>query len=160
MPLRHGWHAAFLAGLLFCTNAANAAPQRVVSTFLCTDEYVFRLVPRGHIAALSFLARDEHPVVATIHDQTKGMPLTRASAEEVLALHPDMVVMYQGTNPRLKAHLIATHIPFVEVPWANSLNDIRDITRKLGDELGARGTADAMIADMDRKLADARAGAA
>ena len=47
MRLRHGWHAAFLAGLLFCTNAANAAPQRVVSTFLCTDEYVFRLVPRG-----------------------------------------------------------------------------------------------------------------
>jgi len=63
---------------------AAAAPLRVVSTFLCTDEYVFRLVPRGHIAALSFEAGDRNPVVSTISDRVGGIALIRPSAETVL----------------------------------------------------------------------------
>ncbi|HEY7977434.1 MAG TPA: ABC transporter substrate-binding protein [Rhizomicrobium sp.] len=136
-------------------SAANAAPQRVVSTFLCTDEYVYRLVPRDRIAALSYLSADRHPVVSTIVNKVKGIPLTRGSAEEVLALHPDLVVMYQGTNPRLRAHLVETHTPFVETKWANSIADIRDVTRQLGAALGEMDRAEAMITDMDAKLARA-----
>jgi iron complex transport system substrate-binding protein len=154
MRLKHGWHVACLAALLTAT-MADAAPQRVVSTFLCTDEYVFRLVPRDHIAALSYLSADDHPVVSTIRDKVKGIRLIRGSAEEVLSLHPDMVVMYANTNPRLKAHLIETHIPFVEVPWANSLDDVRKVTRMLGAALGSPDRARAMIAKMDGELAKA-----
>ena len=159
MRLKHGGHVACLLAAFFGANAANAAPQRVVSTFLCTDEYVFRLVPREHIAALSYLSADDHPVVSTIHDRVKGVPLIRGSAEEVLSLHPDMVVMYANTNPRLKAHLIEAHIPFVEVAWANSIADIRTITRKLGDELGAPERARDIVAKMDGELAKASAAA-
>jgi iron complex transport system substrate-binding protein len=154
MRFRHAPYVALLIAL-FAAAPAVAAPQRVVSTFLCTDEYVFRLVPRDHIAALSYLSADDHPIVSTIHDRVKDIPLIRGSAEEVLALHPDMVVMYQNTNPRLKAHLIETHIPFVEVPWANSVSDIRSITIKLGAALGATDRARAMIGEMDRELAGA-----
>jgi iron complex transport system substrate-binding protein len=154
MRLLHGCHVALFAALLG-VSAADAAPQRVVSTFLCTDEYVYRLVPRDRIAALSYLSADLHPVVSTIADKVGGVRLTRGSAEEVLALHPDLVVMYQGTNPRLKAHLIETHTPFVETKWANSIADIRDVTRQLGAALGAKDLAEAMIAQMDKKLARA-----
>ena len=76
---------------------AFAAPQRVVSTFLCTDEYVFRLLPRERIAALSYEAVDRRPVVSTIADAAAGMPVIRPSAETVLQLKPDLVVMYAGT---------------------------------------------------------------
>ena len=155
MRLAHGCYVACFLAALTAVSAGNAAPQRVVSTFLCTDEYVYRLVPRERIAALSFLSADRHPVVSTIVDKVKGIPLTRGSAEEVLALHPDLVVMYQGTNPRLRAHLIETHTPFVETKWANSIADIRDVTRQIGAALGEMDRAEAMIADMDAKLARA-----
>lgn len=155
MRVLHGWYVACLIAALLGVRAANAAPQRVVSTFLCTDEYVYRLLPRERIAALSYLSADRHPVVSTIVDKVKGIPLTRGSAEEVLALHPDLVVMYQDTNARLKAHLIETHTPLLEVKWANSIADIRDVTRTLGRALGEEARADAMIAQMDAKLARA-----
>lgn len=155
MRLVHGCHVACFLAVLLGARVADAAPQRIVSTFLCTDEYVYRLVPRERIAALSYLSEDKHPVVSTIVDKVKGIRLTRGSAEEVLALHPDMVVMYQGTNPRLRAHLIETHTPFVETKWANSIADIRDVTRQLGAALGAKDRAEAMIRDMDAKLARA-----
>jgi len=155
MRLAHGCYVACFLAALMGARTANAAPQRVVSTFLCTDEYVYRLVPRDRIAALSYLSADRHPVVSTIVDKVKGIRLTRGSAEEVLALHPDLVVMYQGTNPRLRAHLVETHTPFVETKWANSIADIRDVTRQLGAALGAKDRAEAMIADMDAKLARA-----
>src|SRR5215469_3690635 len=143
MRLTHGWQAIALL-LLLCTEAWAGSPGRIVSTHLCTDEYVFRLVPRERIAALSFLAADTHPVVSTIAGRVKGIPLIRGSAEEVLTLAPDLVVMYEGTNPRLRAHLAEMRIPFVEVPWANSLADIRTITTKLGAALGEPARAEAM----------------
>jgi hypothetical protein len=46
---------ALLAALLGATPAL-AAPQHVVSVNICSDEYVYRLLPRQRIAALSFLA--------------------------------------------------------------------------------------------------------
>jgi len=139
---------------------AFAAPQRIVSTFLCTDEYVFRLVPRAHIAALSYLAADTHPVVSTIADKVKGIPLLHPSTEDVLTRSADLVVLYQGTNPRLRAHLVEANVPFIEVPWAQSLAQVRIITRDLGRKLGAGDRAEAMLAAMDRDLAAARAQAA
>lgn len=137
-----------------------AAPDRVVSTFLCTDEYVFRLVPRANIAALSFLAADTHPVVSTIRDRVKGMTLIRPDTETVLNLKPDLVVMYEGTNPRLHAHLKEIGTPILDVPWAHTLADIRKITTMLGEELGATVRAADMLEQMDADLAAARARAA
>ncbi|HEY5046952.1 MAG TPA: ABC transporter substrate-binding protein [Rhizomicrobium sp.] len=136
---------------------AQAAPQRVVSTHLCADEYVFRLVPRDHIAALSYLAGDTSPVVSTIADKVKGIELIHASTEDVLTRSPDLVVLYEGTNPRLRSHLVEAHVPFIEIPWAESLAQVREVTRRLGAELGAPERASAMLKTMDRELADARA---
>jgi iron complex transport system substrate-binding protein len=142
--------------LLTCA-AAHAAPQRVISADLCSDEYVFRLVPREHIVALSWLAGDRSPVVSTIADRVSGIALIRPSAEEVLTRFPDLVVLSEGTNPRLRSHLEREHIPFIEIPSAGSFAQVREVTRKLGMELGAPGRAAAMLAEMDRTLAVARA---
>ena len=66
MRRTHGWAAAALAVLILAANPAFAAPKRVVSTFLCTDEYVFRLLPRERIAALSFEATDRHDLMRRV----------------------------------------------------------------------------------------------
>src|SRR5271165_1339945 len=84
MRRMHGWVAVIFCILTSLVTPAFAAPQRVVSTFLCTDEYVFRLLPRARIAALSFEAGDRRPVVSTIADRVAGIAMIRPSAETVL----------------------------------------------------------------------------
>jgi iron complex transport system substrate-binding protein len=159
MRLTHGCQAVLLYALLSSVSA-HAAPQRVVSTDLCSDEYVYRLVPRDHIVALSWLAGDTSPVVSTIAVEVKGIDLIRPSAEDVLTRAPDLVVLSQGTNPRLRAHLIDAKMPFLEIPLAESLSQVREVTRMLGIALDARERAHAMLNEMDRTLDEARAHAA
>lgn len=144
-----------LCALLLWTEVAAAAPQRVVSTFLCTDEYVFRLVPREHIAALSFEAGDRHPVVSTIANKVDGIRQIRPSTETVLNLHPDLVVMYENTMPRLHANLLALGVRVLDVPWANSIADIRRTTLLLSAKLDAKARAAELLRTMDAKLAAA-----
>jgi iron complex transport system substrate-binding protein len=156
MRRAHSWHITVFSFLLAAAAPASAAPQHVVSTFLCTDEYVFRLLPRERIAALSFLAADRHPVVSTIADEVAGIPLVHNSAEEVLAYHPDAVVMYAGTEPRLHAQLRAAGVPVIDAGWSSSLAAIRRDTLALGRALGVEARAQALVARMDRALATAK----
>jgi iron complex transport system substrate-binding protein len=134
--------------------------MRVVSTNLCGDEYVFRLVPRGHIAALSFEAGDRHPVVSTIADKVGGIAQIRPSTETVLNYKPDLVVMQAGTLSKLQANLVALGVPVLELSYDSSLADIRRTTTMLGARLGAQAVAAKLLADMDATLAAARARAA
>ena len=150
-------YVTVLALLCLPPQSTLAAPARVVSTFLCTDEYVFRLVPRAHIAALSFEAGDRRPVVSTIADKVRGIRGIRPDTETVLNLHPDLVVMYQNTMPRLHANLKALGVPLLDVPWDSSVSGIRRTTRVMGEKLGARTEAAALLATMDTKLAAVRA---
>jgi iron complex transport system substrate-binding protein len=155
----HGWIVTILCVLYILFEPAFSAPQHVVSTFLCTDEYVFRLVPPAKIAALSYEATDRHPVVSTVADAAKGIPTIHPSSETVLSLRPDLVVMYAGTEPRLRLNLKKLGIAVLDVPWANSLADVRRITNMLGEKLGAPDKASALLSEMDRKIAAARASA-
>ena len=159
MRKTHGWVASVLAALILAIHPAASAPRRIVSTFLCTDEYLFRLAPRAEIAALSFEAADRHPVVSTIADAVTraGIPTIRPSAETVMNYAPDLVVMYAGTMPALHAALERAHVRVLDVPWASSLADVRKVTAMLGETLGARDRAAHMLAEMDRKLALAKA---
>src|SRR5665213_1490217 len=141
MRKTHDWVVASLVALILSMHSAACAPRKIVSTFLCTDEYVFRMVPRDRIAALSFEATDRHPVVSTIADEAKGIPIIRPSAETVLNFKPDLVVMYGGTIPQLHAQLAKIGIPVLDVPWANSLADVRSVTKMLGEKLNARDRA-------------------
>lgn len=161
MRLPHASHAFVLCAALCSPAAARdphpSAPRRIVSTFLCTDEYLFRLVSPSRIAALSYLAAATDPVVSTIAGQVHGIPSVRASAEQVLTLHPDLVITYENTNVRTTQLLRAAGVNVLELPWAQSLADIRRITRMLGDRLGERRRAEALIAQMDADLRSARA---
>jgi iron complex transport system substrate-binding protein len=137
--------------------AVPSAPKRIVSISVCTDEYVFRLVPRERIAALSYLAADRHPVVSTVADQVRGIRLIRQTAEEVLAAKPDVVVMDQGAQARVRAVLNQARIRIVDVPWVSDLAGVRKTTRDLARALGAVEAGERLIVEMDARLAAARA---
>jgi iron complex transport system substrate-binding protein len=139
--------------------AREPAPNRVVSISVCTDEYVFRLLPRSRIAALSYLAGDRHPVVSTIVDKVRGIRLIRQTAEEILSAQPDAVVMDQGAQARVRAILNQARIPIVDVPWATDIAGVRQVTRDLAARLDARDAGEKLLAGMDARLAAARAAA-
>ena len=136
---------------------AQALPQRIVSTNLCTDEYLFRLVPPTRIAALSELAGALHPEVSNIAHRIGSIRRISPSAEEVLNLRPDLVLLYQGVNPRLAAQLKAAGVRVFVVPWAHSLAEVATVTRLLGQVLGVPARAKALLAAMARNLAAAKA---
>jgi iron complex transport system substrate-binding protein len=79
----------------FAADSATAVdtygePKRIVSMNLCLDSVLVELVPREHILALSQYSRD--PWRSTIADIAATLPYTNETAEEVVALQPDLVL--------------------------------------------------------------------
>ena len=78
----------------FCLLAAAFWPtlahgERVVSLNLCTDQLLVLLAPE-QVTALEPLARD--PALSFVAAQAAHLPMVRADAEAVLALHPDLIL--------------------------------------------------------------------
>ncbi|MDO4724443.1 MAG: ABC transporter substrate-binding protein [Comamonadaceae bacterium] len=119
------------------TTAARA--QRIVSLNLCTDQILLQLVDRSRIAALSRLASD--PASSMMAEAARGIPSVRGSAEEVLALQPDLVLV--GTHTTLHTTQMLRHfgIPVLAVPGADGFADAQAqillVARSTGDQ--ARG---------------------
>ncbi|MES1199150.1 MAG: ABC transporter substrate-binding protein [Pseudomonadota bacterium] len=72
---------------------AWAAPQRIVSLDYCADQYVLAFADREQIAALSRGAQRDDSYYRL---EARGIRQVRATMEEVLALHPDLIVRNWG----------------------------------------------------------------
>jgi iron complex transport system substrate-binding protein len=83
--------------------AYAAAPRRVVSLNPCLDAILVQVAGRGQIAALSHYSRD--PDSSSIAAIAGTLPFTYGSAEEVVALRPDLVLMDIFTAPATGAAL-------------------------------------------------------
>lgn len=80
-----------LASTLASTGASAASRRpRVVSLNACLDVILVHLADRSQIAALSHYARETH--ASTVAAQARTLPFTWESAEEVIALQPDLVL--------------------------------------------------------------------
>lgn len=79
-----------LATLTPAFAAERPRPERIVSMNLCLDAALVELVPHEHILALSQYSRD--PWRSTIAATAQALPYTNETAEEVIALKPDLVL--------------------------------------------------------------------
>jgi iron complex transport system substrate-binding protein len=70
--------------------SAYAAPSRVVSLSPCLDAILLQVADPSQIAALSHYSRD--PRESAVADEARRFPFTGGSAEEVVALKPDLVL--------------------------------------------------------------------
>lgn len=141
-----------LALLLACAPAAGqAAPSRIVSLNLCTDQLLVRLADPGRIAALTTLARD--PALSVVAAEAARLPATDGGAEAVLALHPDLVLAGSyGARPTLRL-LKARGVPVVELPPAEDWPAIEAQTLAVARLIGAEGKGRALVEAMNRRLA-------
>jgi len=143
---------AALAALL--AQPGLAAPHRVASLNLCTDELALLLARPGQLASVTRLGADpqETPLAARAH----GLHVNSGRMDSVAHLRPDLVLTGGFTN-RYAAEL-ATRLGarVVDVPPPDSLASLRRNIRTVAAALGNRRGGEALIARMEAALGPPR----
>lgn len=140
--------------LLGLPMVAQAAPERVVSMNVCTDQLAM-LVGPDQLISVSFLASD--PRSSAMAAEAATYPANRGLAEEIFLLKPDLVIAGTYTTRATVAMLRRLDIPVVAFEPANSLEDIRARIKQMGKVLGQETRAQSLVKAFDADLAAARA---
>ena len=146
--------AAVAVGLALSGTAASAAPKRVVSLNLCTDQLAVLLLPRSHLASLSYLVSDPH--LSRVADRVAGIPTNRGGAEEAIAAGPDLVLADRGTARDTLDLLLRKNINVYLHDVPDDVAGIEREIRKLATALDASEAADVLLTEMRNRLAAVR----
>jgi iron complex transport system substrate-binding protein len=128
-----------------------AAPERVVSINLCTDQLAMLLAAPGQLVSVSWIARD--PLSSAMAAEAMDWPVNHGQAEEVFMLHPDLVLAGTYTTRATVEMLERLGIPVIQFAPVNSLAETRQAILDTGAALGRDEAAAAMAADFDATLA-------
>jgi iron complex transport system substrate-binding protein len=145
--------ASLLAVSLALAAPAAAAPRRVASLNLCTDELLLALAAPGQVVSVTHLAQD--PAETPLWRQARRYPRNDGSLFSVAPLRPDLVVtMGGGARDRLR---IAARlgIPTLDLPFARSLADVEAAIDRLSRALGRPAAGSALL----RRIAALKASA-
>jgi iron complex transport system substrate-binding protein len=136
---------------------AAAAPRRVVSLHLCTDQLLLGLADRGQIASLSHFAND--PVRSPMAAAAKGLRRNYGTAEEAIDQRADLVLSVAPAARATVQTLRRLGYRVTDLKLAKDFAAIRQHIRIVAAALGHPDRGAALIAAMDRRLAAARADA-
>ena len=136
---------------------ADDVPTRVVSLDYCADQFLLKMLPPARILAVSPDA-DKH--FSYMREQAGGHNTVRPLAEDVIGLQPDLVVRAYGGGPRVSTLMGRAGIEVLQLPYVNSIDDIRSATIVIAESLGVPERGAEMIADFDRRLAAVNPGEA
>ncbi len=144
---------AVLVALAAPSGAAAAEPHRIVSIALCADQLVLALADRDQIAAVSWLAGDAHQ--SFMAQAAKGLPITYGTAEEVVALRPDLVLASAYAARPTVALLRRLGIRVLDLGLPRSFADIARETARVAAAVGHPERGRKLVADMHGRLAAA-----
>ncbi len=139
---------------------AQSPPQRIVSLNPCLDTTLVALADRTQIAALSHYARD--PYSSSIAEIAATLPITYETAEEIIALSPDLLVVSGHSSPATRNALrrVGIRSEFFAVP--NTVDGSIAQVRKMAALVGHEDRGEELVARIEAAFAAAqpRAGAA
>lgn len=141
--------AAWLA-LMLCSMPLAAKPVRVMSLNLCTDILLLHLADRNHIVSLSFIATDSP--LSPIVQQAAGIPPNHATAEEVLAFQPDLVVARRYTATATVRLARRLGFPVLELDDPHSIAETETQILTVADALQERARGEGIVAGMQARL--------
>lgn len=142
--------SGILLAVLATESQVAAAPQRVVSMNLCTDQLAMMLAAPGQLISVSYLARD--PEASAMASEAQAFPVNHGLAEEIFLLKPDLVIAGQYTTQATVSMLKRLGIPVAVMAPADSLEDVRDRMTEMGAHLGHPEKAIALVAEFDEDL--------
>lgn len=155
--------AAACAGLLVLTSLlampafavakGGAAPSRMVSTNVCTDQYAMLIAGEGQLLSVSHLASDPHASVMV--EAAKAYKTNHGRAEEIFLMQPDLVLA--GTYTARATVELMRRLGFrVELfEPVKDFSDVREQMVRIGKLLGREERAAELVAQLDAGLAAA-----
>ena len=129
---------------------ASARPQRIVSLVPAVTEMIYAIGDGARVAAVSNY--DRFPADVARLPRVGG--LLDPSVERILAIKPDLVVVY-ATQQELIERLDRAAIPYFNYQH-RALPDILTTIRAIGARIGSAARAEAVASAMERSLAEIR----
>jgi ABC-type Fe3+-hydroxamate transport system substrate-binding protein len=148
-PLRW-WLLAISVTTVAALASVHGAANRVVSVIPAATEMLFAMGAGSHVVAVG--SYDHFPPEAARLPRVGA--LFDPNVERILALRPDLVVMY-STQTELKAQLQRAGIPFYAYTH-HGLPDVLETIRTLGARVGFADNANALAARLDAQFGDIR----
>jgi iron complex transport system substrate-binding protein len=128
--------------------AAEAAPRRVASLNLCTDELLLMLGDPGQIVSVTHLA--QQPAETSLWRTARRYRRNDGSLVSVAGLRPDLVLTMGGgarDRGRIAGRL---GIRVLDLPYPRSLDEIERSVRAVSVALGRPAAGRAVLARMER----------
>lgn len=142
--------AGLTTGLTGGVASASALP-RAISLNPCLDAVLVQVADRAQVVALSHYARD--PQQSSIARLALTYPITYESAEEVIALRPDVVLTAAHSSPATRAALARLGIRAELFKVPNSWVENQAQIRRIAQAVGHPGRGEALIARVEAAMA-------
>lgn len=132
-----------------------AHPVRIVSINPCIDSILMRVADPGQIAAISHYSHDPRASSIPIA-LARRFRATSGTAEEVIALAPDLVIAGGHVEPATVAALARLHIALLPLEVPSSIAESNDQVRRIARAIGQTKRGERLVAETDAALAAAR----
>lgn len=128
-------------------------PKRIVSTALSIDEYLVNLVDEENIMGVTGISAD--PSISNVADEVANIEtkFETVTAEQVIALEPDLVIVPSYVNPEVLEQVEKADIDVYQVLDDSSFDGIAETITALGDVLGVEDKAAALVEDFETRVA-------
>jgi len=140
-----------LLGLLALGATQPPVPRRIVSLNMCADQLIIALADPQQIAGLTEWARD--PMLSYYADRAQRLPFTHRSAEEVMALKPDLVIGAPYRTKAVLAPLKARGTRMVPLPGKEGYASLAASITTVAEAVGHPDRGRALIHRIDAELA-------
>lgn len=133
------------------TPPSAGKPKRIVSINLCADQLVLALADRGQIAGLTRNATDAE--MSGEAAKAHGLPILKNSAEQILAIDPDLIVGMPASRSAPMRALRGHRYNLLDLATANTVDEIYATIRQTAVAVGHPERGDALVARMQAQLA-------
>jgi iron complex transport system substrate-binding protein len=147
--------AAFAAWYILLPAPVSAAGlPHIASMNLCTDQLLISLADPEQILGLSRYARERFESFSA--DDARQFRILSGGAEDILQLHPDVVVASLYDKRSTRELLKEKGVRLAEFAVPRNLDEVKAQIREMGDLVGHPDRAKAEIARLDDAIARAR----
>jgi iron complex transport system substrate-binding protein len=138
-----------IAGAVFAALAfsAHAAPKRVVSMNVCTDQMAMMIAAVGQLHSVSYLAAD--PGTSVLAGEAGRYVVNHGLAEEIFLMQPDLVIAGTFSTRATVGLLRRLGFRVEEFAPEATLDDVRANLRRMGEILGREERAAELVAQLD-----------
>ena len=127
-------------------------PTRIVSTTLAVDEFLADLVPTENMLGVTAISAD--PGISNVAGKTDAVAtkFETVTAEQVLALNPDLVIIPSYVSPEVLDQIDSAGITTFQVVDDSSFEGILKTVETLGQIVGEEENAAALVADIKKRI--------